>query len=697
MEVERRWGEEDPLAGDSGCGEWIHKRSTRRLRLRSHERSSDPRLKLLDENAFFPGVSKPRQFWLKHSFLYACFKGTSVNLDPPPAIIEEEEIGSRFDAEYPIYKPQSLLHEPIAGLGKQVDVLELLGDNLLSFYTSSQNVPSIQPTESDTGIPCKGSPNVQRNPPPEFTTCVNVVDRRGTVMAYSPSTTPGKGNVNMVSTLDLKGKYIMICCVFVPSLWSSWDGHMVHHTALASHELAEREDFVTVVVPMMRKGFTRSSSAYEHFLSGFSCLAVPFHESQRREYICSALGFDGMLKVLILDPSQKVIYHDQPSMFFQHGAAEPGLFPFTPESVPKFSLHDYFLENRSLNQILGLSDSDALYNIEYLAGGTGEEDGRITISELNRRFVALYVCCDGAGLWKLQEVYKECRRRNYELEIVVVCIPFRDQFPPKFQEEFIIKTLAESFELLDWWFFPFNNTISHRLWGMCELDRYGEGVFVLDPIEKYVDPYGLQMMYHFGMDAYPFTRKKYIDKELQRKMGMRLNSLLLPVANVCCKKRGSGGSIVEKPVAKVVENKNVVLYVYEEGMKYLADDLAAWYDKNIKGKHPNVEVLTLSMDGSRTSEDDFLSMGWWVCRAGPSKSAKVRDEYCHPCCVTNEILVAFGEDGKIQCVDSQLFECQGPFRGGDSRQEIAREFKRFGYDYMLRFDSTIEPKKSVRF
>ncbi|RAL40188.1 hypothetical protein DM860_008328 [Cuscuta australis] len=35
MEVERRWGEEDPLAGDSGCGEWIHKRSRRRLRLRS--------------------------------------------------------------------------------------------------------------------------------------------------------------------------------------------------------------------------------------------------------------------------------------------------------------------------------------------------------------------------------------------------------------------------------------------------------------------------------------------------------------------------------------------------------------------------------------------------------------------------------------------------------------------------------------
>ncbi|VFQ68577.1 unnamed protein product [Cuscuta campestris] len=221
--------------------------------------------------------------------------------------------------------------------------------------------------------------------------------------------------------------------------------YMVYHTALASHELARRDDFVLVVVPMMRKGFRRSCDAYESFLSAFSCLVVRLVDSRQRECTYSALGFNGEIKVLILDLAQNVLYHGPPKMFQRFGGGEHDCFPSTPERQAVCSSRDSVLEGRSLNELLGLGDND--------------------------------VHC--RSLCKLVEVYKECRHQEYELEIVVVCCPFWDQVPLKREEKLVIDALA-SRGLLGWWLLPFNNIVCHRLQRMGENGIGEEGLFMVD-------------------------------------------------------------------------------------------------------------------------------------------------------------------------------------------------------------------------
>ncbi|RAL49059.1 hypothetical protein DM860_015050 [Cuscuta australis] len=553
MDAERRWG--DPLDVNDGFGELNFQRSDRHDRSRfkiasvrgednlskcievkdSFIRSNDEAVRYSDEETTFPNVSRPRQQCLKNSF-NTCFQFMRSYIHKPYAPItdEENEIGKQYlDTEYPIYS-HAFKHAPIVWVGHQLNVLDLLGFKLLCFYsTSTQSIPN---------------PSIQPN---------------NRSRSYAVST-----------PLNLMGKYVMICCVFVPSIWSSADARIIYQTSLASHELARRGDFAVVVVPMMRNGFTHSFSAYEHFFSGFSCLAVPFGEYLRREYICSVLGFDGQPKALILDPSQRVLYHGQPEMFTRVGGAGGGAFPFTPDRVDAYLCHERgWHDHYSLNELLGLRDTDVLYNIGYYhVGGDRleeEEDGRhgITISKLKRKFVGIYVCFDGSSLYELEEVYKECckRGKECELEIVVVGVPFVGMEHPKLMEKFMIEAL-ESVKLLGRWFLPFNNTVSHRLCRM-RCDSQEDGLFMVDHVRKYVDVYGFPVMNDFGgVDAYPFNRRNLIEKEFERKMGLRLKSLLLSCWEQHVIKRLISNMDEEVPLAQVLEKMPfVVLYMYKGG------------------------------------------------------------------------------------------------------------------------------------
>ncbi|VFQ98222.1 unnamed protein product [Cuscuta campestris] len=659
MKVER---DEDPLAESDLKSKSSSKR--RRRRSTSYKALPDRTLKLLRKKVSFPNISKRRQKYIKASILVSCF-GDTYDLRDPHALSKEGKIGSYFDKECPIYS-QSFPRVPSIKVGKRLNVLDLLGDNLLSF---TSYVGSCDPNKGvDMGFkPGLGSHDDVHS---VLRSCVNADQE--CVLASTSSKTTGNENVNIESTLNLKGKYIMICCVFVPSIWSSADGPVVYHTALASHELAKRDDFVLVVVPMMRKGFTHSIKTYLHFLSGFSCLAVPFHDSPRREYICSALGFDGETKVVILDPSQKVLYHGQPNMFLEFGGAECDCFPFTPERMEIGLCRDSNLQELSLNELLGLRDTDVLCNIK--------KDGRISVSELKQKLVGIYVCFDGTSLRRLQEVQEECRRQESGLEIVVVCCPFHVQVPPKLHEELIIEAHA-SLKLLGWWCFPFDNVACHRLRRMCKVDSNEEGVFIVDPVEKHVDPYGLPIIRDFGMHGYPFTRRSLIEKEFQRKMGLRLNSLLLPWEHVYTTIDSCTWIDI---CTDMLTNKIVVLYLYKEKEKFLADKLSAWHKKDIKRKFSSVvAVVTVSIDGSGASDKDFMKKGLLVCLADPTKSAKLCADFFHPLCGPHETLVFFDEDGRITSMNaSQILESQGPPFLGNLREEIGREFDNAGFHYM---------------
>ncbi|RAL51604.1 hypothetical protein DM860_011106 [Cuscuta australis] len=328
------------------------------------------------------------------------------------------------------------------------------------------------------------------------------------------------------------------------------------------------------------------------------------------------------------------------------------------------------LQGLSLSDLLGLSDTDVLWNISY--------DACITISELKQKLVGIYLCSDCISLRKIKEVHEECRRIKYELDIVVVCCPYYTPLPPMLHMELIIGALA-GLKVLGWWVFPFDNTVCHRLLGMCEVDSNEDDLFI-------VDPYGLPIIRDFGMEWYPFTRRNLVEKELQRITGLRLNSLLLLWTH-------ASATLVEYIhtfdfSTTLLKNKIVVLYLYKEKEKFLVDELTAWYEKNIKRKHSNVvEVVAVSIDGGGTSDKYFMDKGWLVCPAHLSMSAKLCDEYFHPLCGPHEAVVAFGEDGMIQSMDaSHILECQGPRFHGNLREEICREFDDAGFQYMRHYD-----------
>ncbi|VFR02080.1 unnamed protein product [Cuscuta campestris] len=153
-------------------------------------------------------------------------------------------------------------------------------------------------------------------------------------------------------------------------------------------------------------------------------------------------------------------------------------------------------------------------------------------------------------------------------------------------------------------------------------------------------------------------------------MGLRLKSLLL--GDGCVRhKRHSSSIIAENPVAEAaLNNKTVLLYLYKEQSKFLANKLAEFmsYDseKNIKREHSNdVEVVAVSIDGWDASHRKFMDKGWFVCRADSSKSAKLCDEFFHPPFSAKETVVAFGKDGLVQSMDASRLSL---------RQEIALAF-----------------------
>ncbi|VFQ91374.1 unnamed protein product [Cuscuta campestris] len=340
------------------------------------------------------------------------------------------------------------------------------------------------------------------------------------------------------------------------------------------------------------------------------------------------------------------------------------------------------LDGLSLNELLGLGDTDVLCNML--------KDARTTVSELKQKLVGLYVCFDCRSLGTIQEVREECRRQKYELEVVVVCCP-PPRVPPRLQQELVMDALA-SHKMLDVWFFPFNNTVSQRLDQMREIDSFEEGLFIVDSKEQYVDTYGLAIIHDFGIGCYPYTRRTLVQKEFQRLRGLRLSSLLLPWEHVCRKPDDSTSSVDEIPVAQALNNNKIVLlYLYTERYKSRAKKLAefTWREKNTRRKPSNVEVVAVSIDGSGTSDKDFMEKGLLVCSADPTKSAKLCADFFHPAlCGPHETLAAFDEDGRITSMNASQFlekspgSPHPPFHG-NLREEIREEFNEAMFLYML--------------
>ncbi|KAK9681494.1 hypothetical protein RND81_10G006800 [Saponaria officinalis] len=108
------------------------------------------------------------------------------------------------------------------------------------------------------------------------------------------------GEVEDVDFDSLCGKYLLICCFSVPMFSDKMVADDCRAIIETYHHLSRQcHPFEMVVVVKMRSDAAYDQkTAFDHFYSAFSCLAIPFSDVDTRDYICSCF----MDLAILVDP-----------------------------------------------------------------------------------------------------------------------------------------------------------------------------------------------------------------------------------------------------------------------------------------------------------------------------------------------------------------------------------------------------------
>lgn len=254
-----------------------------------------------------------------------------------------------------------------------------------------------------------------------------------------------------VPLLDkISGKYLLIHCIAIPIMADDVkDAELCRNLISAYSQLkAAAYNFEMVIVARISSVTMvfndDEEAAFNRFFNAFSCLAVPFSDSESRDFICYSLGLttaDSHSCSLLLDPHQLVLQTDA-DCFNHFGAAA---FPFTTHHLDALYRQDQeiilrldFIEREiksskeaittpwvpvSLVELLG--SCHLLRRIGCINKNNNEEEDIISVSELSKKkCVGLYLCYNGNFIPMLDTVYKDCVANNLEFEVVLVYIPF---------------------------------------------------------------------------------------------------------------------------------------------------------------------------------------------------------------------------------------------------------------------------------
>ncbi|KAL6572184.1 hypothetical protein OROMI_013143 [Orobanche minor] len=447
------------------------------------------------------------------------------------------------------------------------------------------------------------------------------------------------------------GKYIMVCCFHVPIFRESFDALSLQALVTICSDLySTRDDFEMVVVVKMNS-LANYEVLFDHFLSGFpsSCLVVPFHDSECRDFICNYLDLCGRLCIecLILDrDNRRNVLHSQFPIFALNYGADA--FPFSDADLHKFMAEDrQLLKAPKLEVLLGRNLSDVLYKTN--SAGVREES---TIEELSKKVVGLYLCSGEKFDPNLDRVYRECRARQLDFEIVLVYFPFLDCLDPEVYNLKMHTSLHE--HIIHWWHLPFNNSVSRRLSRLTCGDP--NKLVIVGPDGAYLDLYGGEVISCYGTDGYPFTREFLIQREMNRIRELTLESLLVYGSRdyVC---RGS-----EKIAVADLHGRNILLYIdrFNDMEMELCYELALWYDL-IKAGDPNFEVVFVrgGLIDSNVENRIVSQMPWLVCPFDPDHSDSVWEKIFKGRAYNT--LVQIGKDGRVRSLHARdLLRDQGP-------------------------------------
>ncbi|KAL2927962.1 putative nucleoredoxin 1 [Bienertia sinuspersici] len=304
----------------------------------------------------------------------------------------------------------------------------------------------------------------------------------------------------VVTAENLSGKFVLICCFFLPVCYSSCATWKI---AAASYDMYSKlkGNFEMVIVAKMRRGWTHDKVAFTSFLDGFppNCLAVPFHAKSHRHRVCKSLGGLCCLKTLLVDPNQTVLIYtlvsdgvvDYTSFVPLYGAKSTP-FPFVSRkffhvsyAVPTKAMRNLKIPS-SLEDFLCCKTSDIVSRKILLVNGTFHQEN-VSISGLKSKLVGLYLFTSGHMIRMLPKIAQACSQHGKELEIVLVYFPGENTtLNPQSAEQDLLNVLAK--RNLPWWVAPYNSTASIMLDHMFDLGEklsfWDQTVYLLNLMEQ---------------------------------------------------------------------------------------------------------------------------------------------------------------------------------------------------------------------
>ncbi|KAK9707224.1 hypothetical protein RND81_07G181100 [Saponaria officinalis] len=436
-----------------------------------------------------------------------------------------------------------------------------------------------------------------------------------------------RNNGERVLVESLRGKYLLICCYFVPVLSEGYTASTCFDMIATYSQLSvERPgEFEMVMVAKMRESRIHDEDAFDHFFSAFPCLAIPFWDSESRERVCKTIQFDSQhhwlrTATLIVDPNQIVLQH----LFHEFLSDDGGYaFPFTDERINFVSQEAYEMRLR-LNTLNRDTEIDTP-----------------TLDEL--------LCLNPCDHIKKNDVdeFKSVSdlTRGLEFEVVLVYLPYKGNI--RWFQNCVNVALSEF--KISWWELPFNDAVSRRLHRFCP--AISDKVMILGPNSTFSDIYGKEVMSFYGIRAYPFTQESIVERKLAKLRALMLVSLLTvsDEQNYVVNKDGN-----RIPVA-MLYGRNIFLYLdYLDGRHCDAETydqlVNRWYPE-FKAKDPDFEIVFVSYNYDRDDveiDERFHRMPW-LAFPFPSPHSKFvteqlilewEDEY--------PALIAFGKDGRIR-------------------------------------------------
>ncbi|XP_074269075.1 uncharacterized protein LOC141592347 [Silene latifolia] len=253
-------------------------------------------------------------------------------------------------------------------------------------------------------------------------------------------------------------KWVMICCLCCPIYFHSRFSLVYRGVSDICSELYDEygDTFEMVLVLKMGRDFEADESSFRHMLSGFpsSCLVVPFWDSDSRDYICCSLGFSNTPQGLFLRADErKVIWHKTLYDVSRYGV---DTFPFSKEDILKKWAEEYG-KSRNVQSLEQLFDCSSAEN----PGGANYYE-KMSINQLQKKLVGVYLCFCGESIPMLQELYEVCKANNIEFEIVVVCcLSSAKNSDPKLLHDQITSALRK--RNISWWVLPYKGSVSRKL------------------------------------------------------------------------------------------------------------------------------------------------------------------------------------------------------------------------------------------